>query len=181
MQFEETPLKGCYVIRATPFIDHRGVFARFFCERELKQVIGDRRIANVNFSRTVRKGSIRGMHFQRAPDAEMKFVRCINGSVFDVAVDLRKGSPTYLQWHGVKLSAENMDMLAVPEGFAHGFQALEDDVEIVYLVTSFYSPQCEDGLNHADPQIGIRWPLPITDVSEKDLHYPYLHDRPIVL
>jgi dTDP-4-dehydrorhamnose 3,5-epimerase len=181
MQFEETPLKGCYIIRTTPFVDHRGTFARFFCDRELKQVIGDRKIVNVNFSRTLKKGSIRGMHFQRAPDAEMKFVRCINGSVFDVAVDLRKGSPTYLQWHGVKLSAENMDMLAVPEGFAHGFQALEDDVEIIYLVTSFYSPQCEGGMNHADPQIGIRWPLPITDVSGKDLRYSYLSDEPIEL
>lgn len=174
MQFEETPLKGCFVIRATPFIDHRGVFARFFCERELKQIIGDRKIVNVNFSRTVKRGSIRGLHFQRVPDAEMKFVRCINGSVFDVAVDLRKKSPTYLHWYGVELSAKNMDMFAIPEGFAHGFQALEDNAEIIYLVTSFYSPHCEGGLNHADPQIGIRWPLPITDVSEKDLNYPNL-------
>ena len=181
MQFEETPLKGCYVIQTTPFIDHRGAFARFFCERELAPVIGDRKIVNVNFSRTVKRGSIRGMHFQRAPDAEMKFVRCLKGSVFDVAVDLRKESPTYLHWYGVELSAENMDMFAVPEGFAHGFQALEDDVEIMYLVTAFYSPHCEGGLNHADPQIRIRWPLPITDVSEKDLHHPYLHDEPIAL
>jgi len=181
MQFEETPLKGCFVIRATPFIDHRGVFARFFCERELKQVIGDRRIVNVNFSRTAKKGSIRGLHFQRFPDAEMKFVRCIKGSVFDVAVDLRKKSPTYLHWYGIELSAKNMDMFAIPEGFAHGFQALEDDVEIIYLVTSFYSPHCEGGLNHADPQIGIRWPLPITDVSGKDLRYSYLSDEPIEL
>ncbi len=181
MQFEETPLKGCYVIRTTPFIDHRGAFARFFCERELKQVIGDRKIVNVNFSRTVKRGSIRGLHFQRAPDAEMKFVRCIKGSVFDVAVDLREESPTYQHWYGVELSAENMDMFAVPEGFAHGFQALEDDVEIIYLVTSFYSPHCEGGLNHADPQIGIHWPLPITDVSEKDLHHPCLRDEPIAL
>jgi dTDP-4-dehydrorhamnose 3,5-epimerase len=181
MQFEETPLKGCYVIRTTPFVDHRGAFARFFCERELGYVIGDRRIVNVNFSRTVKKGSIRGMHFQRPPDSEMKFVRCIKGKVFDVAVDLRKNSPTYLYWYGVELSAENMNMLAIPEGFAHGFQALEDDVEIMYLVTAFYSPNCEGGLNHADPQIGIYWPLPITDVSEKDLHHPYLRDEPIPL
>jgi dTDP-4-dehydrorhamnose 3,5-epimerase len=181
MQFEETPLKGCYVIRTTPIIDHRGAFARFFCERELKQVIGDRKIVNVNFSRTVERGSIRGLHFQRAPEAEMKLVRCIKGSVFDVAVDLRKESPTYLHWYGIELSAETMDMLAAPEGFAHGFQALEDDVEIIYLVTSFYSPHFEGGLNHADSQIGIRWPLSITDVSEKDLHHPYLRDEPIAL
>jgi dTDP-4-dehydrorhamnose 3,5-epimerase len=178
MQFEETPLQGCYVIRTTPFTDQRGVFARFFCERELAQVIEDRKIVNVNFSRTLKKGSIRGMHFQHFPDAEMKFVRCIRGRVFDVAVDLRKESPTYLHWYGVELSAENMNMLAIPEGFAHGFQALEDNVEIMYLVTAFYSPSCEGGLNHADPQIDIRWPLPITDVSEKDLHHPYIRDEP---
>lgn len=181
MQFEETPLKGCYVIQTTPFIDHRGAFARFFCERELAPVIGDRKIVNVNFSRTVKKGSIRGMHFQRAPDAEMKFIRCIKGSVFDVAVDLRKESPTYLHWYGVELSAKNMNMFAVSEGFAHGFQALEDDVEIMYLVTAFYSPLCEGGLNHSDPQVGIHWPLPVTDVSEKDFHHPYLRDEPIEL
>jgi len=181
MQFEETPLRGCYVIRTTPFIDHRGAFARFFCERELAPVIGDRKIVNVNFSRTAKRGSIRGMHFQRAPDAEMKFVRCSKGRVFDVAVDLRKESPTYLHWYGVELSAENMHMFAVPEGFAHGFQALENDAEIMYLVTAFYSPHCEGGLNHTDPQIGIRWPLPITDVSEKDLRHPYLRDEPIAL
>jgi len=181
MQFEETSLKGCYVIRTTPFTDQRGVFARFFCERELAKVIGDRKIVNVNFSRTLKKGSIRGMHFQRFPDAEMKFVRCIRGKVFDVAVDLRKESPTYLHWYGVELSAENMNMLAIPEGFAHGFQALEDDVEIMYLVTSFYSPSCEGGLNYADPQIAICWPLHITDVSEKDLHHPYIRDEPIAL
>lgn len=181
MQIEETPLKGCYIIRTTPFIDNRGAFARFFCERELKQVIGNRKIVNVNYSRTVKRGSIRGMHFQRAPDAEMKFIRCIKGSVFDVAVDLREESQTYLHWYGVELSAENMDMFVVPEGFAHGFQALEDDAKIIYLVTSFYTPHSEDGLNHADPQIGIRWPLTITDVSEKDLHYPCLCDEPVAL
>jgi dTDP-4-dehydrorhamnose 3,5-epimerase len=181
MQYKETPLKGCYVIQTTPFVDHRGTFARFFCERELAQVIGDRKIVNVNLSRSAKKGSIRGMHFQRVPDAEMKFVRCIKGSVFDVAVDLRKGSPTYLAWYGVELSAENMNMVAIPEGFAHGFQTLEDDVEILYLVTAFYSPHSEGGLNYADPQIGIRWPLPLTDISERDLHHPYLRDEPIAL
>ncbi|AKB38769.1 dTDP-4-dehydrorhamnose 3,5-epimerase [Methanosarcina siciliae C2J] len=111
----------------------------------------------------------------------MKFIRCIKGKIFDVAVDLRKESPTYLHWHGVELSAKNMNMLAIPEGFAHGFQALEDNVEIMYLVTAFYSPTREGGLNHADPQIGVQWPLPITDVSEKDHHYQCLRDEPIAL
>jgi dTDP-4-dehydrorhamnose 3,5-epimerase len=178
MQYEETPLKGCYIIHTTPFIDHRGAFARFFCERELAQVLGERKIANVNFSRTVKKGSIRGMHFQRFPDSEMKFVRCIRGKIFDVAVDFRTDSPTYLHWYGIELSADNMDMMAIPEGFAHGFQTLEDDAEIMYLVTAFYSPEHEDGLNNADPRIGICWPLPVADVSEKDRRYPYISDEP---
>ena len=123
--------------------------------------------------------------YWRSEDRKCEFLpdheESIKGRIFDVAVDLRKDSPTYLHWYGVELSAENMDMFAVPEGFAHGFQALEDDVEIMYLVTAFYSPHCEGGLNHADPQAGIRWPLPITDVSEKDRHHPYLRDGPIVL
>lgn len=177
MQFEETPLKGCYIVRTTPFVDHRGAFARFFCERELAQIIGDRKIVNVDFSRNVKKGSIRGMHFQRPPNAEMKFVRCIKGKVFDVAVDIRKESPTYLHWYSVELSAENMDMFVIPEGFAHGFQTLEDDAEILYLITAFYSPCSEGGLNYRDPKIGIRWPLPLTDISERDLHHPYIQDR----
>ncbi len=181
MQIEETPLQGCYVIRTIPYIDHRGAFARFFCEREIGKVIGERKIVNVNFSRTMKKGSIRGLHFQRAPHAEMKFVRCIKGKIFDVAVDLRKGSPTYLQYYGLPLTDDKMDMFAIPEGFAHGFQALEDDVEILYLVTAFYSPLCEGGLNYADPQIGIHWPLPVTDVSDKDLNYPHLNDEAVVL
>ena len=168
MRIEKLPLLGAAVIDAEPFVDHRGVFARFFCEKELSELIGDRHFVNVNFSRTLKKGAIRGLHFQRPPHAEMKLVRCIRGAVYDVIADVRKGSPTFLKWFGIELSAENMKMLCIPEGFAHGFQVLEENSEVIYLVSDFYSPKCEVGLNYADPLLGIDWPLIVTDISEKD-------------
>jgi len=168
MRIEKLPLLGAAIIDAEPFTDHRGVFARFFCEKELSELIGGRHFVNVNFSRTLKKGAIRGLHFQRPPHAEMKLVRCIRGAVYDVIVDIRKSSPTFLKWFGIELSAENMKMLCIPEGFAHGFQVLEDNSEVIYLVTNFYSPKCEMGLNYADPLLEIDWPLTVTDISEKD-------------
>ena len=176
MQFEETPLKGCYIIRTTPFIDHRGVFARLFCERELKQVIGDRKIVNVNFSRTAKRGAIRGMHFQYPPMAEMKFVRCTFGSVYDVVIDIRENSPTFLQWYGLELTAENMKMLCIPEGFAHGFQVLQDSSEMLYLHTEYYSKEHEGALNFADPTLAINWPLEPTIVSARDTNHRMIDD-----
>jgi len=172
----ETPLKGLYIIETNAFIDHRGAFARWFCEEELAEILGKRHIKNVNFSRTVKKGSIRGMHFQKPPHAEMKLVRCIRGSILDVVVDIRAGSPTFLQHYSVELSAENMMMFAIPEGFAHGFQSLEDDSEIMYLVTEFYSPESEAGLRFSDPALKIEWPLPVTDISAKDAAHPLVDD-----
>jgi len=168
----ETPLKGLYIIETNAFIDHRGAFARWFCEEELAEILGKRHIKNVNFSRTVKKGSIRGMHFQKPPHAEMKLVRCIRGRILDVVVDIRTGSPTFLQHYAVELSAENMKMFAVPEGFAHGFQSLEDESEIMYLVTEFYSPESEAGLRFSDSTLKIEWPLAVTDISEKDGKHP---------
>ena len=168
MIIERIPLDGAAVIHAEPVTDHRGTFARFFCERELKDILGKRRIVNVNFSRTKQKGAIRGLHFQYPPKAEMKFIRCICGAVFDVIVDIRKGSPTFLQWFGIVLSADNMLMLCAPEGFAHGFQALEDDSEILYFTTEFYSPKSEGGLNAMDPKLDICWPHQIIERSDKD-------------
>lgn len=168
LQINKTPFEGLYVIDTSAFIDHRGAFARWFCEDELAEVIGNRHIRNVNFSRTVKKGSVRGMHFQRPPKSEMKLIRCINGSILDVVVDIRSGSPTYLMHFSVELSAENMKMIVVPEGFAHGFQSLEDNSEIMYLVTEFYSPECEGGLRYNDPELKINWPLDVADISDKD-------------
>ena len=172
----KTPISGLYVVETDSFLDHRGAFARWFCEGEMKEILGNRHIKNVNFSRTVKKGSIRGMHFQKQPYAEMKMVRCIRGKILDVVVDIRKDSPTYMQHYAVELSPENMKLFVIPEGFAHGFQSLEDDSEIMYLVTEFYSPEAEAGLRFSDPTLAIDWPLEITDTSAKDTAHPLIAD-----
>ena len=177
LTIHKTPLAGLYIIETNAFIDHRGAFARWFCEDELKEIIGKRHIKNVNFSRTAKKGSIRGMHFQKPPKAEMKMVRCIKGRILDVVVDIRRDSPTYLQHFGVELSAENMKLFVIPEGFAHGFQSLEDDCEIMYLVTEFYAPEAEAGLRYSDPALKIEWPLPVADISAKDSAHPLITDE----
>ena len=172
----KTPFEGLYIVETNAFLDHRGAFARWFCEGEMKEILGNRHIKNVNFSRTVKRGSIRGMHFQKPPYAEMKMVRCIRGKILDVVVDIRKDSPTYLQYHAVELSADNMKLFVIPEGFAHGFQSLEDNSEIMYLVTEFYSPESEAGLRFSDPSLAINWPLEITDTSAKDAAHPLVAD-----
>ena len=174
MWIEKTPLSGCFIVRADPFIDHRGIFARFFCEKELDVILEGKHIVNINFSRTKQAGSIRGMHYQTFPYAEMKFVRCMKGKIFDVAVDIRADSPTFLRWYGIELSAENMDMLFVPEGFAHGFQTLSDEAEVVYFVTEHYSKGNEGALHYCDPLIDINWPCAISDVSEKDAQHTFI-------
>jgi len=173
----ETPLKDLYVVETDPFVDHRGVFARWFCEEELAEIIDSRRIKNVNFSKTAKAGSIRGMHFQRPPHAEMKMIRCIKGRVFDVAIDLRRNSKTYLKWYGVELSEKNMKLFVLPEGFAHGFQTLEDDVEMLYLHTEFYNKESEGAVRYNDPSVSIHWPKEITEISEKDAAHPLIDDR----
>lgn len=169
-------LPDVVLIDNEPFRDHRGIFARFFCSRELGPIMGERQIVNVNFSRTIWEGTVRGMHFQRPPHQEMKLIRCIRGAVFDVIVDIRRDSPTFLQWHGEALSADNMKMLCVPEGFAHGFQTLEDDCELLYFTTAFFAPESEGGIRYDDPAVGIRWPRVVTNVSQKDSTHPLLHD-----
>lgn len=169
-----TPLEGVAVIETVPYSDRRGSFARIFCERELAPVLGERNIVQINHSRTVAVGAIRGMHFQHPPYAEMKFVRCIRGSVWDVAVDLRRGSPTLLRWHAETLTADNRRMLVIPEGCAHGFQTLEPDSELIYLHTGFYEPRAEAGVRYDDGRIAIAWPLPRGELSERDLQQPLL-------
>lgn len=174
MIIELLALAGAALIKAEPFRDHRGLFARFFCSRELARLLGPRQIVNVNFSRTHQVGAMRGMHFQFPPHQEMKLVRCMRGAVFDVCIDLRPDSPTYLHWHGETLSAADMNMLCLPEGFAHGFQALEPDSEVLYLHTAFYAPEAQGGLRFDDPAVGIEWPLEVTDISSRDASHPYL-------
>jgi dTDP-4-dehydrorhamnose 3,5-epimerase len=174
MTIRPTALHGVQVIDTTRFSDLRGAFSRLFCEHELAAVIGERRIVQVNHSRTLSKGAIRGMHYQRPPHAEMKLVRCIRGRVWDVAVDLRQGSPTFLRCHAEELTSENGRMLVVPEGCAHGFQVLEENSEMLYLHTAFYTPDAEDGLAYHDPKLAIPWPLPVTDLSDADGRRPFI-------
>ena len=155
--------------------DKRGAFSRLYCEKELAPVIRNRRILQVNHSQTAKIGAVRGMHFQQPPHSEIKFVRCIKGKVWDVAVDLRAGSVTFLHWHAIELSALNMLMIAIPEGFAHGFQVLEAESELLYLHTALYVPEAERGLNYGDPFLNINWPLPVTDLSARDKQHAFIN------
>jgi dTDP-4-dehydrorhamnose 3,5-epimerase len=170
----DTPVADLKIVQSVPHCDTRGAFTRLFCAQELQPVLGHRQIAQINHSRTSRAGAVRGMHFQHPPHAEMKMVRCLRGRVFDVAVDLRAGSPTFLQWYAQELAQDDAQMLVIPEGFAHGFQALEADSELLYLHTAFYQPSSEGGLRHDDPRLAIAWPLPPEDLSPRDLSHPLL-------
>lgn len=174
MKISSTAIPGVMLVETTPHIDPRGAFARLYCEHELTSVIGNRRIVQINHSRTAAVGAIRGMHYQHPPHAEMKLVRCIKGRVWDVAVDLRAGSPTFLQWHAEELTPESARMMIIPEGCAHGFQVLEQDSELLYFPTAFYTPSSEDGLRHDDPRISITWPLPVTVLSPRDILHPLI-------
>ena len=176
MNVIDTPIDGIKIIETAPIADSRGSFARWFCARELASVLDGRSIVQINHSQTMKVGSIRGLHFQKPPHGEVKFVRCIRGRVWDVALDLREGSKTFLKWHAVELTPENGRMLAVPERCAHGFQVLEEGSELLYLHTAFYEPASEGGVNYADPRAAIQWPLPPADLSARDAAHPMLTD-----
>ncbi len=164
----ETSLGGLRILQRNLIQDHRGYLERMFCAQELEAMLSNKRIAQINHSLTRKAGSVRGMHFQYPPHAETKIVSCLAGEVFDVAVDLRQGSPTFLQWHGEILSSENHRSLLIPEGFAHGFQTLRDDCEMLYLHTAPWTPGSEGGLQPGDPALNIQWPKPITEISPRD-------------
>jgi dTDP-4-dehydrorhamnose 3,5-epimerase len=174
MRFIATNINGLYEIELDVFTDSRGWFARTYCKNEFKEIGHDREWTQLNHSCTLKKASIRGLHYQIPPFHEAKLVRCITGSVFDVAIDLRKHSPSFLKWHGVELSAQNKKMLYIPEGFAHGFQTLTDNCELIYHHTSFYAPNSEGGFKYDDPAFLIKWPLPVFELSERDLNHPYV-------
>jgi dTDP-4-dehydrorhamnose 3,5-epimerase len=175
MKFTETPLAGAYVLELEPRQDERGFFARAFCQNELAAHGLPADIRQANLSYNVSKGTLRGMHYQKPPHAEDKMVRCIEGAIYDVIIDLRPGSPTLHRWYGVELSAANRKMLYVPKGFAHGYQALTDGAEVLYLVTEFYMPAVEAAIRWDDPRFGIRWPLPDPILSPKDaVHADYV-------
>jgi len=168
MQFIKTAIDGVYIVELHKHVDERGFFARSYCEREFREigltVPGVQ--CNVSFNR--HKGTLRGLHFQHPPAAESKLVRCTRGRIVDVAVDMRVDSATRYQYVMVELSADNRKALYVPEGFAHGFQTLDDETEVLYQATEFYSPEHERGVCYNDPLLGIEWPLPVTKISEKD-------------
>jgi dTDP-4-dehydrorhamnose 3,5-epimerase len=174
MKIMSTSIEGVVIVETTKHGDHRGEFFRAYCQRELAPIFGERQILQINVSKTNAAGTVRGLHYQRPPQAEMKLIRCIKGKVWDVAVDLRAGSPTYLKWHAEELSADAAKMLVIPEGCAHGFQVLEEGSELLYLHTEFYSPEAEAGVWYNDPSLNIQWPLAVTDISERDRLHPLL-------
>jgi dTDP-4-dehydrorhamnose 3,5-epimerase len=174
MKLDETGIAGVWIAESVARQDPRGAFSRLFCAREEQAVVGSRSIVQINRSITRRVGAVRGLHYQLPPHAEMKIIRCLRGRVLDVAVDLRKGSPTFLKWTSAELSPDNHRALIIPEGCAHGFQVLEPDAELLYLHTAFYMPEAEGAVRFDDPMIGVDWPLELTDLSDRDLNHPLL-------
>jgi dTDP-4-dehydrorhamnose 3,5-epimerase len=169
-----TPLSRVKIIKRHLIEDQRGYLVRLFCVEELVSAGWCKPIVQINQTRTKKQGAVRGMHYQIPPHMEMKLVSCISGVVWDVAVDLQSGSPTFLQWHGEELSADNRKAMLIPEGFAHGFQTLTPDAELLYLHSAAYMPTAEAGLNPKDPQLDIVWPLEISDLSAKDAGHSLL-------
>jgi dTDP-4-dehydrorhamnose 3,5-epimerase len=169
-----TPLSGLTVVQRQPIGDSRGCFARLFCSGDLAAAGWDRPIAQINHSATSHRGTVRGLHYQLPPQAEQKLVSCLRGEVWDVAVDLRRDSPTFLAWHAVRLSADNHQALLIPEGFAHGFQTLSDEVELLYCHSAPYAAAAERGIPACDPLLDIAWPLAITELSSRDQAHPAL-------
>jgi dTDP-4-dehydrorhamnose 3,5-epimerase len=177
LTIERTPIEGLCVVRSRVHHDERGTFSRLFCEDELLAIWGRRRIAQVNHSSTRRRGAVRGLHYQHHPHAETKLVRCLRGQAWDVAVDLRRGSPTFLRWYGQRLMPEDANAMLIPEGFAHGFQALTEDVEMLYCHSAAFVPEAGAGLHALDPRLAITWPLPVTELSALDAaHAPLAAD-----
>lgn len=176
MKFEATSLGGAYLVEIEPIEDERGFFARSFCAREFEKLGLATAFSQCNISYNKRKGTVRGMHISVAPGAEAKLVRCTRGGIWDVIVDLRQDSPTYLQSLSVDLTADNRKSLYVPVGFAHGFQTLADDSEVFYQMSAEYLPEAQRGYRYNDPAFGIDWPLDVSVVSDKDVNAPFYED-----
>jgi dTDP-4-dehydrorhamnose 3,5-epimerase len=174
MRFAPIALAGAYLIHLEPRTDARGLFARTFCAQEFAAQGLETAFVQANISVNARAGTLRGLHFQRAPHAEVKLVRCVKGAIYDIIVDLREGSPTYLSWFGMELNDENGLMVYVPKGFAHGYQALADNATVFYMVSAFYAPESEAGLRYDDPKLAIAWPRAVSDTSDKDAQWPLL-------
>ena len=172
MQFNPTPLKDAFTIELEKKGDDRGFFARFFCVNEFKQAGLETQFVQVNNSLSSKRGTMRGMHYQLPPSAEVKVVRCLRGAVWDAIIDIRPDSPTFARWFGAELTAENRRMMYVPRGFAHGILTLSDDAELLYLVSNFYAPKEERGIRWNDPHFAIEWPVQPLEVSPKDAAWP---------
>lgn len=172
MIFEETKLKGAYLIDLERISDERGFFSRHWCAREFASNGLNQAVAQVNIGHNAKKGTVRGMHYQVIPNAEAKLVHCSRGALYDVIIDLREGSPTKGQWFGVELTADNGRMLYVPEGFAHGYQTLEDETDLVYQTSQFYAKESATGVRFNDPAFEIVWPLPVSLISSGDQRWP---------
>lgn len=172
MIFIETKLKGAYIIEPERLVDTRGFFARTWCKREFNAHGLNSNLAQCNISFNKKKGTIRGMHYQVEPFEEAKLVRCTRGAIWDVIIDLKADSPTFKKWYAVELTAENHKMLYIPESFAHGFQALEENTEVFYQMSEYYSPECSRGVRWNDPVFSIEWPEVEIIISDKDRQYP---------
>ena len=175
--FEETSIKDLYVVRRNAIGDSRGFFSRFFCAEEFSKVGWDKAVRQINQTLTSQCRSIRGMHYQKPPYAETKIVSVLRGEVWDVVIDIRRDSDTFLQWHAERLSAENRTSLYIPEGFAHGFQTLSNDCELIYLHSSDYRPGAEAGINPFDHAVNIDWPYDVSEISDRDKAHALLTDR----
>ena len=176
VNLQPTPLAGLYEIHSTPIGDARGCFTRLFCEQEFAPIRPHLHFTQINLSETRGLGTVRGMHYQTPPAAEAKLIRCLRGRVFDVAVDVRADSPTFLRWHAVEISDDNERAVFIPEGCAHGFQALTDEVHLLYMHTAPWTPACEAGLRHDDPRLAITWPRTPSALSERDRGYTYINE-----
>lgn len=172
MKFNKTELEGAYVIELEKLEDERGFFARTWCQKELEAHNLAAQVAQANVSYNAKSGTLRGMHYQVSPYEETKLIRCTRGALYDVIVDLRTDSPTYKQWIGIELTADNYKMLYVPANFAHGFITLEDNTEAIYFVSEFYTPGAEKGLRWNDPELDIKWPRKAEVISDKDASWP---------
>jgi len=176
LSFIPTKIQGSYLLRRKLNIDERGTFSRIYCNKELNRINIEKPISQINFSETALKGTVRGMHFQLKPYQETKIVTCLKGSVFDVVVDLRYTSPTFLKWHSEILSSENKNSLVIPEGCAHGFQTLEQNCKLLYLHTEMYSPESERTIHIMDSILGINWPIKVSNLSNKDSRGAFINE-----
>ncbi len=175
LKCEQLSINGLFLIKRLQRVDSRGSFTRLFCDEELSRIGWMSPIKQINMTRTNNRGTLRGLHYQNQPHSEMKIVSCLKGAIWDVAVDLRSDSETFLQWHSEILSEENQLSLSIPRGFAHGFQTLTSDVEVLYFHSASYNANAEAGLRYDDPILNVSWPMEVTEISTRDLNHPLLN------